>query len=294
MISGLAEQISDKDGIYFIIDNNNCRCGITDRLKAAVGLYYLARIHGLNFHFIHQASFDLRDYLAPNKVPWSAELSDLSPFHEKRREIKYVAPYTDLPEFQKGYQYICRRYIGNNLIEKWDVPDWKTVWRELFWELFTPTEIVRKGMAAESLPEHYSAVVIRFINSLGHTENADYNKPFDPDMQQKLIEAALEKVAACSEASEFPIIVYSDSARFLKEAASSGFKTTDINGIGNIMNENIGDYVTLRTFVNMFQMSEAEQVYSILHLDGLPENSLYKTQYPRYAAIIGNKPFIRC
>ena len=28
-------------------------------------------------------------------------------------------------------------------------------------------------------------------------------------------------------------------------------------------------------------------------LEGIPENSLYKSQYPRYAAIIGDRPFIR-
>ena len=33
----------------------------------------------------------------------------------------------------------------------------------------------------------------------------------------------------------------------------------------------------------------AEKVYSILHLEGFPQNSLYNTQYPRYAAIIGTR-----
>ncbi len=59
------------------------------------------------------------------------------------------------------------------------------------------------------------------------------------------------------------------------------------------MNGDVGEYVTLRTFVNLFQMAGAEKIYSILHLEGFPQNSLYNTQYPRYAAIIGNRPFVR-
>lgn len=279
-----------KDGIFLIIDDSNSKCGITDRLKTAVGLCYVARLHGLNFRFIHSAGFDLRDYLAPNRINWSAELSDI---FEDSEEIRYVAPYDDLPGFKKGRQYICREYIGNNLIEKWNVPDWRKVWRELFWEMFTPTDIVRKELASCEMPDKYSVVVARFINSLGHTEDADYNSPFAEDMQERLIDAVLLKAAECEKESDFPIVIYSDSSVFLEAAAVKGYMVTDTNGIGNIMNGNVGEYVTLRTFVNMFQMAEAEKIYSILHVEGFPENSLYNTQYPRYAAIIGDKPFVR-
>ncbi len=282
-----------KDGIFFIIDDRNSPCGLTDRLKAAVGLCYVARLHQLDFRFIHRAGFDIREYLAPNQVHWSAELSDISALPWKKRRIRYRAPYTDLPEFRKGVQYICREYYGNNIIEKWNVPDWQQVWRELFWEMFTPTDIVHNELAACEMPERYAAVVARFINSLGHTENVEYNMPFSPEMQKKLIDAVLSRVAECERESDVPIVVYSDSVRFLEAAAANGHMITDIDGIGNIMNRDVGQYVTLRTFVNLFQIAKAEKVYSILHLDGLPENSLYNTQYPRYAAIIGDRPFVR-
>ncbi len=282
-----------KNGIFFIIDNTNSHCGITDRLKAAVGLCYVARQHGLDFHFIHQAGFDIRDYLAPNRIPWSAELSDLSADPGQVQTFRYIAPYDDLPEFRPGVQYVCRRYIGNNIIEKNNVPEWQRVWRELFWDMFTPTRPVTEELAACSMPRRYTAIVARFINALGHTEDASYNAPFPEEMQEKLIRAVLEKAAQCQAASDVPAVVFSDSARFLRAAAAEGFLTTDVNGIGNIMNRDAGAYVTLRTFVNLFQIAGADKVYSILHLDGFPDNSLYKTQYPRYAAIIGGKPFIR-
>ena len=282
-----------KSGIFLIIDDTNSHCGITDRLKTAVGLCYLARLNGLDFHLIHHAGFDLRDYLAPNRIDWSAELSDISEDPAEKRELRYVAPFADLPEFRQGLQYICRRYRGNNIMEKWNVAGWQRIWRELFLDMFTPTEAVLRELASCEMPPRYTAVVARFINSLGHTEDAAYNAPLPPEDQEKLIEAVLAKAAECREASDAPAVVYSDSARFLRAAAAEGYLTTDVNGIGNIMNKNVGEYITLRTFVNMLQIAGADKVFSILHVDGFPETSLYKTQYPRYAAIIGDKPFIR-
>lgn len=59
-----------RPGLYLIMDESNSHCGITDRFKVAVGLYWLARQEGVDFKFIHSAGFDIRRYLAPNRVPW--------------------------------------------------------------------------------------------------------------------------------------------------------------------------------------------------------------------------------
>ena len=282
-----------KSSLYFVIDEGNSRCGITDRLKAAVGLCYLARLHGLDFRLIHRAEFDIRKYLLPNRIDWSAEPSELSDASAETVFFRYRSPYEDLPAFSENRRYVCRDYVGNNILEKWNVPSWEKAWRELFWEMFRPSELLCEAMSAYPIPDRFSAVVVRFVNSLGHAEDTPYNAPFSPEMQSALIEAALAKVAECERASDAPAIVYSDSARFLEAAAAAGHQITDVKGIGNIMNRNLGDYVALRTFLNLFQMAKAETIYSVLHLDGFPENSLYKTQYPRYAAIIGDRPFVR-
>ena len=38
------------NGLFFIIDEHNSHNGITDRLKAAVGLYYIAKCNGADYH----------------------------------------------------------------------------------------------------------------------------------------------------------------------------------------------------------------------------------------------------
>lgn len=59
------------------------------------------------------------------------------------------------------------------------------------------------------------------------------------------------------------------------------------------MNKGIGEIVCLKTFVNFYLLMKADKIYSILNIEGVPPNSLYKTQYPRYAAILADIPFIR-
>ena len=282
-----------KDGIYLIIDKGNCRCGITDRLKTAVGLCYLARQNGIGFYFIHRAGFDIRDYLVPNKIPWAAELSDISRAPWRVKRIEYIPPFYDFPEFTAGKQYVCRKYIGRNIMEQHKVPEWQKIWKDLFWEMFQPSEKVKLALSERKLPDHYAVVNARFVNSLGGFENTSFNKPFSAEMQERIISEVLKKVKQCEEESDVPVIVYSDSAAFLKAASERGFQICDLEGIGNIMNTKIGRRVELDTFVNFFQMSQADKIYSIRKIEGLPDNCLYTTQYPRYAAIIGDKPFIK-
>jgi len=282
-----------KNGVFLVIDRSNCRCGLTDRLKTAVGLYHLAREKGVGFRFIHRAGFDIRDYLAPNEVDWSAEPSDLSPLPWKRRRLDYLPPFEGMPGLQPDRQYVCRRFIGKNLLEMTGVPDWEKVWREAFRSLFTPGRLVRDELERTPMPPRYAVVNARFVNSLGHFEEADCNAPLPPDEQKRLIEAVLAETARCQERSDVPVIVYSDSVRFLEAASERGFRTCDPAGIGHIMDPDVSDRVKLMTFVNFYHMAGAEAIYSILNLEGFPSGCLYKTQYPRYAAILGGKPFIR-
>ena len=284
----------DRNGIYLIIDGNNSRNGITDRLKAAVGLYYIAKKNDVPFRFIHTAGFDLRNYLIPNETDWSAEPSDLSRDPEKIRRISYYPPFEDAGiAFRRDMQYVCRDYIGKNYLEMTHVPDWQKVWRELFLELFAPSGQVLRDLADDPGEDHYAVVNARFINALGAFEDAGYNAPFPPETQERIIEAVLREAEACRKDAGEPVILYSDSVRFLKEAEKRGFRICDPEGVGHIMNPGVSGKVILKTFVNFFAMANADRIYSILNVDGRPENSLYKTQYPRYAAIVGGKPFIR-
>ena len=281
------------DGIYFVIDDRNCRGGMTDRLKAAVGLYYLARSNEVPYKFIHTAEFDIRDYLVPNRVDWSAEPSEVGWLPWQKRQFSYVMPFDDLPEFEPGKQYLCRRYGGNNILEKTGVPNWRQEWRKLFWELFRPSDLVQDAIDHIEMPERYAVENARFVNSLGQSEATSYNSPLPDAEQERLIDAVLETASKCERDSDVPVVVYSDSVRFLQAAAESGFSICDPTGVGNVINRGLGEHVRLMLFVNMLLIAQAEQVYAIRTVDGFPTNSLYQSGYARYSAIIGGRPFIK-
>ncbi len=227
---------TEKNGLYLIMNEWNSPNGITDRFKAIVGSYYIAKCNGIDFHLIHRAGFDIRDYLQPNIVPWSAELSDFSILPWRTEKISYLPPYSSVPIVNKEKQYICRKYIGKNNMEIMGIKDWQNKWRELFLELFIPTQRVMDALADTDIPEHYTAVNVHFINSLGTFEKTSYNTPLPEEDQEKLIAAVLKKISNCQEMAESPIIVSSDSIRFLDVAAEKGFRTIDPAGTGHIMN----------------------------------------------------------
>ena len=282
-----------EEGLWLIIDRRNCACGITDRFKAAVGLYWIAKQNSLPFKFIHNAGFDIREYLVPNETDWSADISDISPLPWRRSTVRYLPPFDTVPVLSPGRQYVCRRFIGKNIIEMSGVPQWQRVWRESFRDLFSPSFKVRDAIAGHKMPSRYRVVNVRFINSLGWNEAVSVNSPLPADSRSRLLDAVLAKVAACEAESDSPVIVYSDRKDFLEAASRRGFNTCDPDGVGHIMNPGTGDYVNLMTFVFFYQMAGAEKIYSILNVEGFPPGCLYKSQYPRYAAILGDKPFVR-
>ncbi len=159
--------------------------------------------------------------------------------------------------------------------------------------MFSPGEKVKRALEESGFSGRYTVLNARFINSLGGCERHDYNAPLSPEMQERLIDAVLEKMAECEKESDAPAVVYSDDIRFLKEAEKRGFRICDTNGIGHMSNPEAGERTYLMTFANIYIMSRAERIYSIRELEGFPKNSLYKTQYPRYAAILGDVPFIK-
>ena len=89
-----------KPGIYFILDEKHFQKhpGLMDRMKAIVGVYYIAQRNDMNFYLLHTAAFDLRRYLIPNEVQWACEKADISDSYFDTCVFQYD-PYLEVPEF---------------------------------------------------------------------------------------------------------------------------------------------------------------------------------------------------
>ena len=162
---------------------------------------------------------------------------------------------------------------------------WESKWKELFFELFTPSEHLQKLLKERSIEGEYAAVHIRFVNALDPFEE-EYGSHLSDREKEDLIKQCLSALRDIRQAEmDRRIIVFSDSVRFLERAKSNGFSTLDLSGIGHISfskNELIHD----KTFIDFFAMAKAEKVYSIRG------RNLYNSVFSRYAAVIGNGRYI--
>ena len=281
-----------EEGLFLIIDEKNPIGGLMDRLKAIVGLYYMAKQSGIPFRLIHRAGFNMSDYLVPASVQWEADYKDLSSSLLYTRRIRYKPPFKKLPELKHGLQYQCRDYWGKNLLEFIGIDDWRTLWRSLFFELFTPGRSLELNLRDKRPGHNYIAVHTRFVNSLGTFEDHPYNAPLPGEKADEVIRKTLERIDVLQQETGVGALLFSDSHFFLEQAASHGFEVAGTENIGHIKYADSMD-VSMKTFTDLFLMTEAQAVYSMLHVDDSVPDCLYRSQFPRYAAVIGDKPFIR-
>lgn len=137
--------------LYFIIDPNIKHPGLVDRFKAIVGLFYVAKINGFDFKVIFNHPFKLEEYLSVNKYNWIANQSELSYSLQNVRLIPYngSGKIPRLSKTIKQYHVYC--YIGYDIISSNHVLDAESVWRNLFLELFKPSQALNECLNCCSL-----------------------------------------------------------------------------------------------------------------------------------------------
>lgn len=152
--------------LYFIIDPNIKHPGLVDRFKAIVGLFYVAKINGFDFKVIFNHPFKLEEYLSVNKYNWIANQSELSYSLQNVRLIPYngSGKIPRLSKTIKQYHVYC--YIGYDIISSNHVLDAESVWRNLFLELFKPSQALNECLNCCSLDSSgYVAVHLRCKHS---------------------------------------------------------------------------------------------------------------------------------
>src|SRR5574344_3140507 len=136
---------------YFIIQPGIYHPELADRFKTIIGAYYIAKKNNYEFKLIYKIPFRLEDYLKPNKINWIADFKELDYSLIDTRMFNY-SDWHGIRHLKRNKQYHCINYIGNDALERY-VPNSKKIWRELFNELFTPTDILRKEISKVELEE---------------------------------------------------------------------------------------------------------------------------------------------
>ncbi len=282
-----------KQGLFFRVDEKSVHGGLVDQFKPIIGLYYTAKCSQVPFYLIHHGYGDIRQYLLPAKVDWSAEESDLSHLWWRTRKYEYLYPVDSVPVLEKkNIQYVCRYYYPRNILDCLGKTDWMEETGRLFRELFRLSPLLKNSMENSGLPEKYDAVHIRFVNSIGKTEDSLFNAPLQKDEQERLIDQMIMKIVGLKEKTGKQLAVFADNPRFLSriEQAGIGVYAADPAHAGHIAYTD-DQKTVLQTYTDFFLISEADTVYSVAYADGFNKNALYPSRYARYAAIIGGKSF---
>ncbi len=271
--------------LYFIIDPKIGHPGLSDRYKAIIGCYYIAKQNGFDFKIIFETPFRLIDYLDVNVYDWTADKTDLSYSLRNARVIPYNGG-GKVPRLNRSVkQYHVYNYIGYDILETNRIPDYKRVWGGLYNDLFKPNNlIVRQIKETGFVKDSYIAVHLRFVNALEHFEGNQFNM-LSEEKKEALIQRCLAGIREIiAENDEIPVLVFSDSSVFLNRVKELPVHVLD-GKIGHISFE--GDKeVVVKTFVDFYMISAARQTY-VIHA---PE--MYGTVFSYYAVLSGMKEVI--
>lgn len=255
------ERVQQKNVLYFVIDPLVKHPGIADRIKAIVAIYNHTKKTDCRFKLYFRDPFDLSKFLAP-VYDWRMELSDLEYSLVDTRFINETNR-KEIRKLRSDKQYHCYRYSGNLLPYQFDDTGYK--WRDLFNELFTPSEQLINAYNQLKLDaSQYVSIHIRFVNALEHFENSLFDNYIESDVERlALIEKC--KVGIDNVIRQNPdkmVLVFSDSRKFLDSLKDMSVRILSVDDIGHI-SETCNSKVHMKTFLDLYVMSKSQAIYRL-------------------------------
>lgn len=265
--------------------------GLLDRLKGVISFYEVAKKRNVDFkiHFNHP--FHLSDFLEPNEVNWQIENLKFNPFQD---EVLYFMNNFEVnpldlihPTKKKNYYIYCNVDYLKTMHSSLSELEINELWRNNYNHLFKESMLLQDAIL--NLPQEKNIVChTRFTTLMGDfsdTTSIVLNK----EEKDVLVNKILEKLQGIHQENDnLPLYVLSDSVVFLTIIKKqTNFKTlsgtpkhVDVKSDSSSLEEH------LKTFTDFYFMSKSEQVF-LLKID-----KMYNSGFSRYAAIIGNKPFL--
>lgn len=271
------------------VDGRGYHGGLADRFKGAVSWWNYCEKNDLDFRLHYVYPFKLTDYVVPAEYDWRIEEKDIPDsifdtriFYgrgEKGERLERVR--TD-----KNMWYYGNLNLGDSL----NYYPYNRPWGEIFKKLFKPSPLVESHLkkCREDIGGEYVAAVYRFQNLLGDFNEGHY-KTLGEKERETLISRALEELNRIHE--ENPgmwVLVTADSGIFLEKAAMIDYVYVIPGKVEHMdFTPTDTDHTQLKSFLDFFMIAGARKVYSVVIGD------MYWSQFPMYAALIDNVPFIR-
>lgn len=213
-------------------------------------------------------------------MDWVASMDDIQFSYKTSRMLAYNG-MASIPVLKKTIkQYVIYYYLGRDILRYNNIPNSDAIIRDCFNELFVPTEdlfaaIEKCGMAKRS----YVSAHLRFVNALEHFEDGVYNS-LSQEKQLLLIQKCLDCLHHIQKQCGKPLLVFSDSNRFLQIAKEQGFMILDGN-VGHV-SFNADRSNVLKTFLDFYMIGRSDKVFRII------SKEMYGTTFSLYASVFGN------
>lgn len=281
----LEERRASQQALVFMADGKWMHGGLTDRLRGMASAYKFAKEHHLDFKIFHTSPFLLQEIMQPNKVDWAIGETEISHDSDVAKPVLlYREDFENISALERQLDASHEQFHLYSCIDSVNEK-----FPEYFNELFKPSPILEKELEqyGELLGASYTAISFRFQNKLGDFKEFTFKELKDAD-KQELMNAALDALKREVTDSREKILVTADSPAFLAEAKKlQNVVTVQGKSIHIDFNssKNATDY--LKAFTEFFLISRASKAK-------LYRNRKYETypsNFPKYAALLGNVPY---
>ena len=285
----------ERDEYIFMADGKMIHGGLFDRLKGAISIYALSKVHGKPFGLYFTDPFCLEKYLEPNQYDWKKSENDLNYAYPYSRPVIAYSELHYPKRLMKAREGQIHFYFGGDILENINKKYKRNFdWAVLFNELFVPSRSLASYIEKikENIGCRYIAIHIRFLNLLGDkNENKTY-KALDQKGRDLLIQTCINKIKELTvsyNSNHIVPVLCSDSKAFL------GFLKNELPNVFIIKGtpchidkiSELSEDDALKLFADMYILAGAQKVYSIVGC------GLYKSAFPQYSAKIGRTKFER-
>ena len=276
--------------IVFEVDGSGFHGGLCDRFKGIVSLYAFSKAIRCDFRIKYDYPFHLEDYFLPGSYDWRLRPGELSHNILNSRLMRLIGD-SGIDRLKRS-QTNCQLHVNANhdvvelINEQYGVHyEWKTLWSELF----QPRETLLRRMytSQKEIGSDYIGVAFRFQNLLGDYPEYD-SQPLTETRQDELTEHCMNVLLDLQKQEELPLVVTSDSARFLALADNrEGIYALKGRGAHEDTVRGASFDTYGKSIVDLLMLSGAKKIYAPA------VNEMYVSGFPETASKIGNIPFER-
>jgi len=278
--------------VIYYADGSTFHGGLTDRFKGIISIFYYCLKNNLPFRINWTSPTPLIHFLTPSIYDW--RLRDLDKISNNYFEAKCINLVGD-PTIQRFNQLKSSKQIhcfaNRDVVTLLNALPGKQqyTWSQLFRALFRPTQELDNAISGytEIVGKEYISVVYRFQNMLGDFEENNMSECSE-SLKKVIVGKCKKALLEISETSGRSILVTSDSRKFLSEiydiptVHAFPEKTVHIDYDRHEL-----PHVYMKSFVDFYMISRGCEVYS------LGTKDMYKSDFPLYAAKLGEIPFHR-